>query len=301
MSLKKRLAIWTKALRLAIGGRNPVVERRAMIARRPKEAQTYFLLGPELALKRLNAGPALYVDPQDEQISASIILTGSWEPWVSAVVLSLLRLGDRAVEVGANIGYYTALMAARVGPEGFVTSLEANARLVRLIDRTVRVNGFVDRTRLIAKAAMGAPGTIDFVSFRSYSGGGHVPLFLDASYGEEHGEPERYQVEAVRLDDLGCGRVDLLRIDAEGSEPFILRGAEDLLRANSDIVICMEWSRVQIGPRVPLTEFLDWLQGLGFGFWLIGPPTGLTPMSREALMDTLHCDIVLSRRAPRLS
>lgn len=279
---------------------DPVAIHLAAVKRRRVEGQHYFYLGPDLGLTRLNTGPMLFVDPLDEHVCAGIIVHGLWEAWGTAVVNALLRPGGRVVEVGANVGYYTVTMAARVGPQGHVTSLEANPRLVALIAKSVRVNGFGDRVRLVGRAAMDRPGTVDFVSFRTNSGGGHVPSVVGAQYDEGQGEPERFQVEAVRLDDLDCGPVDLIRIDAEGSEAFILRGAEALLKANPDVAICMEWSRLQIDSRTSAVDFVDWLIGLGFRFWKIGPPNGLTPVTREELLALEHCDVVASRRTPEL-
>lgn len=299
MSLRKRLAGLTRPFRRAFGG-GAAVQRLAAVKRRPVDGDRYFYLGADLGLVRLNIGPLLHVDPQDEQICAGIIATGAWEPWVSAVVLSLLPRGGRVVEVGANVGYYTMTMAARVGPEGHITALEANPRLVGLIGRSTRLNGYADRVRLVPRAAMDAPGEVDFVAFRNNSGGGHVPVVANAWYDEILGTPERFRVEAVRLDDLDCGPVDLVRIDAEGSEPFILKGASELLRANPDVVLCLEWSAAQIASRTSLTGFVDWLEGLGFRFWLIGPPKGLSPLSREALLNLTHADIVAARREPVL-
>ena len=296
--MRKRLARLTQPLRRRLAGRAVMAERELALRRPPPSGQRYFPLEPDAALTRLNAGPMLFVDPLDEQVCAGIIVRGVWESWVSAVVLSLLRPGARVVEVGANVGYYTVIMAGQVGATGHVTALEANPRLVDLIGRSIRVNGFADRVRLLNRAAMDAPGDVDFVSFRRHSGGGHVPTVVNGYYDPARGQPEAYRVEAVRLDDLDCGPIDMIRIDAEGSEPFILRGAADLLNANPDVVICMEWSIIQMESRTSVSDLVDWLEGMGFGFWLIGPPTGLTPLSRAELLTQTHCDVVVSRRPP---
>lgn len=294
----KRLARLSRPLRRRLSGRSVMAERELALRRPPSAGQHYFPLEPDVALTRLNAGPMLFVDPLDEQVCASIIVRGVWEPWVSAVVLSLLRPGARVIEVGANVGYYTMIMAARVGTTGNVTALEANPRLADLIGRSIRVNGFSDQVRLLNRAAMDAPGSVDFVSFRRNSGGGHVPTVVNGHYDPVLGQPEAYRVEAVRLDDLDCGPVDMIRMDAEGAEPFILRGAAELLNANPDVVICMEWSAIQMESRTSVPDLVDWLEGMGFGFWLIGPPNGLTRLSRAELMAQRHSDVVVSRRPP---
>lgn len=298
MAMRKRLASLSRPFRRWITGRSVIAERMAALRPPATRGQHYFPLEPDAGLARLNAGPLLFVDPLDEHVCVGIIVHGWWEPWVSAVVLSLLRPGARVVEVGANVGYYTMIMANRVGPTGHVTALEPNPRLIGLLGRSTRLNGFSDRVRLEHRAAMDVPGSIDFVSYRLNGGGGHVPFVADAYHDPLMGTPEKHRVEAVRIDDLDCGPVDMIRIDAEGTEPFILRGAAETLKANPDVILCMEWSVVQMESRTSVPDLVDWLEELGFRFWLIGPPTGLTPLTRAELLAQRHCDVVASRRPP---
>ena len=294
MTWRKRLARRLRPIRRVLSGKGHDGFRRALAeGKRPVE-QRYFYLGPDLALLRLNAGPLIYVDPLDEQVSASLIADGYWEGWVTAAVLSVLRPGSRVIEVGANVGYYTMLMAAWLGTEGHLTTLEANPRMAGLVRRSIRINGFSDRVCLIAKAAMDQPGTVEFVTSRTDSGGGHVAMWEG---GLQPGH-ERFEVSAVRLDDLDCGTVDLIRLDAEGSEPFILRGAEGLLKANPGVVVCMEWSLEQMGRRTSVPEFLDWLTNMGFRFWKIGVDSGLRPITPAELLTVADCDVVVSRSTP---
>lgn len=253
----------------------------------------YFYLGPDLALKRLCNGLLLYVDPQDEQISANIIADGFWETWVHAVVQGIVRPGDRILEIGGNVGYYTIAMAALAGSKGSVTVLEGNPRLAGLIEKSVRLNGFDHRVQVVAKAALDAPGEIDFVTSRIFSGGGFVSQWDLRPYEDT----VVLKVPAVRLDDIVTEPVDLIRIDAEGSEPLILKGAERLLRENADITIIMEWSPIQIAARTPLETFLNWLTSFGFKAWRITHDGRIEPIEMDVLSETAACDLVLSRKA----
>lgn len=269
-------------------GRSPVIIHEAL-------PQRYFYLGPELALTRLNSGALLYVDPLDEHVSANVIAHGQWERGLHDAVLSLLSAGGRVVEVGANIGYYTVTMALQVGAEGHVTAFEANPRMVGLIERSVRLNGVQDRVRLIGKAAMDGAGEVTFVTSRRNSGGGFVSVWSHLPYDDGVATT----VEAVRLDDMDCGRVDMIRIDAEGTEPFILRGARGLLTAHPDIVVIMEWSVVQMTSRTSVSEFVEWLAGMGFRFWRIGYDGVFTAVSAEEMLSLEDCNVAASRRPPR--
>ena len=260
------------------------------------KANRYFYLAPDLAMVRLNCGHMLYVDPLDEHVSANIIAHGHWEAHIHRALLALIRPGFRIVEVGANVGYYTTVMAGAVGAGGFVTAFEGNPRLAGLVQRSVLLNGYAPRTRIIPKAALDQPGHIDFVVSRRNSGGGYVTLWE----GNPYDDGETLQVEAVRIDDQDVGRVDLIRIDAEGSEPFILRGAEAALRANPDIIVCLEWSVVQMGSRTSVPEFVAWLDQLGFRFWKICADSRLIPVSASDMPSLPNADVVAARRLPDL-
>ncbi|WGM45186.1 hypothetical protein KOAAANKH_00046 [Brevundimonas sp. NIBR10] len=255
----------------------------------------YEALGPDLGRVRLAGGLSLYVDPQDGDISGSLIRRGYWERWTTLSVLSLIRPGDRIVEVGANLGYYTVLMADAVRPTGSVLALEANPRLADLAQRSLALNGLDDRARVLAQAALDRMGTVSFVTSRTVSGGGHVAVLDQPPFADS----EVIEAPAARLDDLIQGRVDLIRMDAEGSEPFVMTGAERILSDNPDIVVCMEWSPVQIVSRTDPAAFVDRMAADGFRFWRMERDARLTPLSIDALKAAGHTDIVACRRDPR--
>ncbi|HUH23351.1 MAG TPA: FkbM family methyltransferase, partial [Brevundimonas sp.] len=106
------------------------------------------------------------------------------------------------------------------------------------------------------------------------------------------------EVDAVRIDELKLPEIKLVRIDAEGSEPLILRGAEKLLQ-NPDIVLCIEWDIVQMRSRTPPAEFAAWLAGMGFRFWMITTRGKLEPVAVADLLKLAPCDLVVSRHRPR--
>lgn len=283
--LLKRLARFSRPLRDALkpsssgqgDGENPT---------------RYYYLGPDLARVRLKTGQYLYVDPKDELISTRIIMRGHWEFWTTKAVLSLLRQGDHILEVGTNLGYYTVLMADTVGALGSVVGLEANARMVSMANKSLAVNDFSGHARVLHRAGTNRPGPVSFVSSRLNSGAGHVEVLAVAPFEDA----VTSEVEGVRLDDLGMARVDFLRLDAEGSEAAILHGATQIIADNPELVICMEWSPIQIGSRTSVPDFVDWLVSLGFRFWRIGKDAQLSAIDQQTLKSLNHTDIVASRR-----
>ena len=257
----------------------------------------FALLSPDAALVTLHDGHLLYVDPQDDSVSAHLIARGVWEFWVDQAVRGLVRPGDRVVEVGANVGYFTVLMASLVGPQGRIVTFEANPMLADLVRRSVSLNGYLPRVEVRAEAASDTVGALDFVTCRRSNGGGHI-LANAGDFG-----PETIHVRApcTTLDvAFPDGAVDVIRIDAEGAEGLVFRGARDLIARSPTLRICMEWDVVQMGARTPVSEIIDLFAAEGFRFWRIRQDVGLEEVKAADLPALPHCDLVLSRQDPPL-
>lgn len=76
------------------------------------------------------------------------VYLGSYEMPETRWARSVLQLGDSAIDVGANCGYYTSLFLRRVGRRGRVLAVEANPRLSQRLSDCLQRNG-VDNVDLI--------------------------------------------------------------------------------------------------------------------------------------------------------
>lgn len=259
----------------------------------PVETQRYFPISADMGIARLTDGHFVYVDPLDEAVGAHLIARGYWESWIHQAVCDLVQPGDHIIEVGANFGVYTLAMARLIGEEGRLLSFEANPDLAALVERSIKFNGYAGRARLVAKAAADAPGELSFGVSRRNAGGG--TLSTDPS---GLGTDSRLiTVPAARLDDEADQDVRLIRMDAEGSEPLILRGAKRLLK-RPDIVVIMEWDIIQMASRTDVPDYVAWLSGMGFRFWKIQFDSTLLEVPAAEMATLSSCDVVMSREPP---
>ena len=149
-----------------------------------------------------------------------------------------LRSGDRVIDVGANVGYFTMLAAQMVGDEGAVHAFEPNPRVVSLLHKSVALNGFRRRVRVTDKAVSVQTGSL---SFFSPTDPGNT---YEATVVKRDDIPLcSLEVASVSLDDYAVSnaveRVRLLKIDVEGAEVEVLYGAQQLLRkSRPEAVIC---------------------------------------------------------------
>ncbi len=172
-------------------------------------------------------GVELAIDPA-ETIGRAIWTTGVYDIAVSEVLYRLTGPGAVAVDAGANIGYMTSILAARAGAGGAVFAFEPHPAVAdRLRENAARIGRLPGAARVEVRqvALSDAEGEARLVlpdEFASNNGVG----FLAAGSGGAN----EFAVRTQRLDDLfPDGRIDVMKMDVEGHEPAVLRGAAGLL------------------------------------------------------------------------
>ncbi|RMH20528.1 MAG: FkbM family methyltransferase [Acidobacteria bacterium] len=205
------------------------------------------------------AGHRLTLDPHD---SLGLSLR-PYEPFTSRLVEDCLRPGQVAVDVGANIGYFTLLLARGVGATGRVYAFEPDPESFALLRRNVAANGYGNVIAAQAAVAEEA-GTVRL--FRSPDNAGDHRTY-DAGDGRA-----AIVVEAVRLDDAlaDAARVDFIKMDVQGAEPRALAGMRALLERSPRVVLLSEfwpWGLARGGASA--AAYLEQLDALGFSLQLI--------------------------------
>lgn len=204
-------------------------------------------------------GYTLYLDRLD---SLGLSLLGRFEPFETQVIRELLSPGDVAVDVGANIGYYTLLMAQCVGSEGEVHAFEPAPENFALLERNVQENSAVQVT--LEEAAVGdCTGRIVFFESRT-----------DLSDHRTYETTEtriKYEVPCFSLDGYCAGkpglaeRIDLIKMDIQGAEFHALQGMMELLRTNRKLKLVTEfWPHGFESCQLAPEDFLSQLEEHGF-------------------------------------
>jgi FkbM family methyltransferase len=215
-----------------------------------QQSQALRLVGPAI-LCRVLGKYLMFADADDFSVAPHLALNGYWEPWTTLAIARALRPGARAVDVGANHGYFSVLMADAAGPDGSVLAIEPNPRLAELLTRTFEVNGFTPRAAVLARAAAASSGSAARLAIPPHR-------WADATIQHPPAlDDDVIEVETVSLDDATAewDRVDFIKVDAEGSEEAVWDGMQQTLRRNRDVVIVMEFKRASYGdPAALLTR-----------------------------------------------
>jgi FkbM family methyltransferase len=252
-------------------------------------------LGDSTLVAALNLGGLIYLDARDLSVTPQVALMGAWEPGITRTFCRLLRPGMRVVDVGANCGVYSLLAARETGPDGGVTAIEPNPRMVELMTRTFAANSVAEWSRAIQGAVMDVQREVEI----------GIPgmLFGSASVlvheGQDRNEPVTLFKAAAKPLDLWLApgeRVDVLKIDAEGAEPLIWDGAQGVLAANRDIRILMEFAPPMIADTRPPADFLAMIRAQGFAVRTIDIRTGhLETVSDQQLLERSWSELLLTR------
>ncbi len=161
-----------------------------------------------------------------DAIGAGIARMGIHELAVSETIWRLAGGDELALDVGANIGYFTGLLAQRAA---HVIALEPNPRLRRFITQNIERCGIAGRVTLDTRAASDVDGTATLRFPAGYQANYGVAT-LAATNGSDEGASD--EVGTVRLDELIAGRgVGVMKLDVEGHEATALRGAGGALAA----------------------------------------------------------------------
>jgi FkbM family methyltransferase len=230
----------------------------------------------------------------DYSLIALLIETGDLEPGTRQLIERLLVMDDTFIDIGANIGMHTLAAARAMSGHGKVIAFEPHPQTCNLLTRSIWMNGFSSMVQIYNVAATAKSEK------RSLNIGltcGHHSLFpLDTANALDK---NAIVVDSVAIDDIlkSVEVVSLIKIDAEGAELEILKGAASILKRNTNIGIIAEFSgsylrRTGIDIIVWLNEFTL----LGFNYLAINEDTGsLREISVEELYKINSVNLFFAR------
>ena len=244
-------------------GRIPIARR---IARRLDRASTRFLTGDQPRVwVQVQGGIAkglwMYLDLNWE-VSYWI---GMPERGVQDTLRGLTAPGSVFYDVGGHVGFYSLGVAEHIGPSGKVFVFEADPENASRLNQHIARNGLLDRIRIIEKAVWSSSKEVSFRrSKRDHTQGG-----IDApGYTAPFADGEKIVVKAVTLDafvEAGHPPPDVVKIDVEGAEAEVLRGAERVFARARPALLC------EVHHPEAAVSVQNWLSARGYASgWLSG-------------------------------
>lgn len=235
-----------------------------------------------------NRTVVLDLDPElpNEKTILKWLQNGSlYEPDVSLATLRILREGDLAVDVGANVGFFTTLMGTIVGAGGRVVSIEPDPHSLLRLRNNLALNQ-LETVSVIDVAASDSAEEVCFYLNSDDSGGnalwnpGEFPGNL-----RSQANPQMIRMQATTIDAeierLGSGIPRLIKIDTEGAEHRVLAGARTLLTDRKVPFIIAELHEFGLekmnSSQQALRQFMEGFGYSTFGLYFDGALPKLIP------------------------
>ena len=228
-------------------------------------------------------GATVVLNPTDPVVSGALHF-GVYEKAETRFFQSACRDGMTFLDVGANLGYYTALAARAVGPNGRVLAVEPDPDSFGYLEQTIAANA-VGNVQAFPVAASDAPATLPL--YISTDNRGDNRLYAS---GEDRPQVE---VAARPLDALlrenKIDTVDLIKIDVQGYEPKVISGLRETIAASPNLTLLTEfWPQGIDEAGEDANEFLQTLRELGLTLHELQPDGSLAELTDDTDLIARH-------------
>ncbi len=180
-------------------------------------------------------GMSLFLNPHDTVVSGAIFF-GVYEPFEVSLFRAYLKPGMTVLDIGANLGYYTVIAAARVGASGRVIAVEPDKDNQYFLQKNVTENGLSHVT--VVPVAVAATE-------------GEAVLYMSSDNKGDHrvypveGSRQQQQIHTTTIDALmtqfDLTHVDVIKMDIQGAEGLALQGMQELLSKTASMAIFTEF------------------------------------------------------------
>jgi FkbM family methyltransferase len=206
----------------------------------------------------------LFIDRADVAVSAQIMATRDYETHLSEFFRRVVKPGMTAIDIGANIGFFTMLFASLVGNSGQVLAFEPSSENCRMLLLNIEANNF-RQVKLFPLALSEEMAALYFTPALGSNG------IILPDRKETLLDPNCVVVPSMRLDAIESGQVHVIKADIEGGEYRALRGSEAIIRRCCPIVtVELSLDMLSRVSGINGAEFLKWMQGFGYRAYVLG-------------------------------
>ncbi|MGD9663941.1 MAG: FkbM family methyltransferase [Novosphingobium sp.] len=145
-----------------------------------------------------------------------------------------VQRGWTVLDVGANYGYYSVLLAELIGADGQLFCFEPNPDVARAAEFSLELNSFASRSTVYRTALSDRTGECAFFVPDGEPKNGHLEFGNTPSTG---GDSFTVTMDTMDSFTSGLDRVDFIKIDAEGGEAGIFAGMQETIRKHNPLIV----------------------------------------------------------------
>lgn len=187
---------------------------------------------PWVICRVMNGKRLMWVDLSDRFVSQACRVD-DYEPAETSFVRSHLKEGDHFLDIGANIGWFTMLASTIVGKGGRITSFEPRPITLQHLKSSIEINQLEEMVTVHGVGVSDVTGE----TYLSWQEGTDNPGGSFVSTIALGGNMASQVIRLVSLDSLDIGKVNLVKIDVEGSEYKAMTGAKKLIDQSRPTVL----------------------------------------------------------------
>ncbi|MGB0915375.1 MAG: FkbM family methyltransferase [Crocinitomicaceae bacterium] len=208
----------------------------------------------ESVLKTIH-GFDIIINPSiDNGVELSLFETGTYEKGILSFIEKNYTGKGEFIDVGANIGLMSLFVASKF-PKSITFGFEAHPNTFQLFQRNIELNK-LNNIFPIHKALGSSEGKVQiFDNWHVNRGGASIVVQGEGS--------NSFDVKMVRLDDqLNDSKPEMIKVDVEGAELDVLKGASELIKSNLPTLI-VEISELRETTNSASNEIVDYIKSLG--------------------------------------
>lgn len=221
---------------------------------------------------------------EDDKFVGQRIALGKYEEFETDLILKQVKQDSVVVDVGANIGYYTLLLAKTVKR---VYAIEPEEETFEILRKNVEANN-LENVVLIKAAASDKKGVTNLIKSEDNFGDHKIGL-----KGKE-------KVKTIRLDDLLTGekKIDLIKIDTQGYEEKVIMGAKEIIKKQSPTLFLEYTPNGSKKMLNYLRSIYKWIRTIDYWFYIcrkgvtINKKTGYADLwikKKANIFDEVNC------------
>lgn len=214
----------------------------------------------------------MILDKKDLDFSRQVMMLGKYatESHESEIFKKQLKKDQIVLDIGANIGYYSLLARSIIGPKGKIIAFEPSTENTSLIKKSIDENKF--ENIIVVEAAVSDHEGYGELFLSPYYKSEHSLFDYHYSSGEHKGGIQKTKLITIDsfLENSGDLKVDIIKMDVEGSEKNAINGMKKTMEFNKKLTLITEfWPQGFKNSDVKPEDFFEILTSLGFQIYHI--------------------------------
>lgn len=167
--------------------------------------------------KIINNGRHSFLCFPNDFIARKIIREGCWEPHFHETT-NLVKPNSTVLDIGANFGYNSIVMADRVGQQGKILCFEPQRLMFQQLNANIALNNIFNCYTYNLALSNEVNQTL------------HMEIGDETNIGATCIGSGGEQIKTTTIDELNLDKLDFIKMDAQGYEPFILEGGTSTIQ-----------------------------------------------------------------------